>query len=139
MDDTKELALSVLLERAGQTYVPSALEFVKVTAGKDQSSRFSRVFNIGNQFYTFSDKNQTDALALGFTILEAEAKLGTSMGYGLARLLGTFVEAPGEFASDTLAPLYQGKNGLNEQFFSDTVENALDWRRKNPSGVSTKP
>ena len=138
-NDSKELAISVLLERPGDSYVTDALRFVQDAAGKDQSSRFHRVFNIGYRFETFSNKSQADILALGFSILEVEAKPGTSAGYGLACELGTFLRVPEEFKPDIHAPDYQGKGGLNEQFFSDTVRNALEWRKLNPSAFTAKP
>lgn len=138
-NDSKELAISVLLERAGDSYVTDAVRFVQDATGKEQSSRFHRVFNIGYRFETFSNKSQADILALGFSILEAEAKPGISAGYGLACELGTFLRAPEEFKPDIHAPDYQGKGGLNEQFFSDTVSNALEWRKLNPSAFTAKP
>jgi hypothetical protein len=138
-NDTKELAISVLLECAGDSYVPDALRFVQDAASEDQSFRFHPVFNIGNRFETFSQKSQADILTLGFSILEAESKPGTSAGYEVACQLGTFLRVPEEFKPNSHAPEYQGRGGLNENFFFDTVINALEWRRRNPSAFTAKP
>lgn len=127
-DTTKMDALQVLLERCGETYVSYAIQFVEHSPAKDRLDHFQRVFNVGNRFFSCSPENQDRIVALGFTILQMVAKPGDATGYGVARQLGFFVRAPNEFAPDQRG--YRGLNGLTERFFSDTVQNALDWRKK---------
>jgi len=129
----------VLLEQVGEQYVPHAIDFIRSAPDKDKSRRYERLFNVGDRFFKYARKNQDEIVILGFAILEADARPGTSADYFLARRLGFFLKVPGEFAPDQRAPQYQAKSGLDESFFADTVKNALAWRKKNPAGVVTTP
>ena len=138
-DATKLDALRVLLEQVGEQYVPHAIDFIRSAPDKDKSRRYERLFNVGDRFFKYARKNQDEIVTLGFAILEADATPGTSAGYFLARQLGFFLKVSREFAPDQRAPQYQGKSGLDESFFADTVMNALAWRKKSPAGVVTTP
>ena len=128
---TREGAIKALLQHCGERYVPHAIDFVQSAVPEKKSARFQRVFNIGNKFFSYSQKNRSQILSIGFSILEDEANGKTRQGYFIAVRLGFYLKIPDEFQPDQRAPQYQGRNGLNEKFFSDTVQNALEWRRKN--------
>ncbi len=137
-DATKGDALQALMKRTGEKYVPHAITFIQSAPNKD-NRRWDQLFNVGNQFFRYSRKNQNEIIAIGFAILEANATPGTSNGYHLARQLGYFLKIPRTFAPDQESPQYQGRSGLNEKFFADTVKNALEWRKENPTVVRSMP
>jgi hypothetical protein len=122
-------AIQVLLERCGERYVDRAIEFIQSLSPRDQLSFFHLV---GGRFFSYSGATQEKLIALGFTILEKSDGQG---GYFVARDLGRFLKIPGEFAPDQNSPQYRGENGLKEQFFSDTVRNALEWKKNNEKAV----
>jgi hypothetical protein len=129
----KRKCLELLLSFGGEKYVSHAFEFVSKSPAKEQAGLF-RVFHSNHFFSSYSKENQDRIVDLGFTILEMDAKEGNRNGYGIATTLGTFVKAPNDFKPDQKD--YQrppgGTGGLTDEFFADTVKNALEWRKKNP-------
>jgi hypothetical protein len=123
----KRQALEMLIERCGEQYVISAMEFIVASPGWDQCARFTSIFGRATRFASYSEDNQKNIIDLGFSILEFNEN---QYGYGLARQLGSFLKIPGEFAPDQNAAKYKTERGLNDQFFLDTVRNALEWRKR---------
>jgi hypothetical protein len=125
----KRHALEVLIQRCGERYVIPAIDFIRSSSGRDQKMLFTSIFNSGG-YFKYSEENQKNIIDLGFSILESNEN---QYGYGLARQLGYFLKIPGEFAPNQNAAKYKTKNGLNlnDQFFLDTVRNALEWRKRN--------
>jgi hypothetical protein len=124
---SKRQALEVLLARCGEKYAIPALDFIRSSSSRDQLMLFSSIFNSGG-YFSYSEENQKSIIDLGFSILESNEN--RSGGYGLATQLGRFLKIPGEFAPDQNAAKYKTERGLNDQFFLDTVRNALEWRKR---------
>lgn len=84
-----------------------------------------------------SAANQALYLRHAFTMLEKinDGKSGT--GYFLAMHIGAFIgikpvrAGQGAFAPDQRRRRYQKQGGLNERFFQETVDNALQWWKNN--------
>jgi len=125
---SKRHALEVLLARCGERYLIPALDFIRSSSSQSQLMLFTSIFNSGD-FFSYTKEHQKDIIDLGFSILESN---DNQSGYGLASQLGGFLKIPGEFAPDQNAAKYKTKNGLNlnDQFFLDTVRNALEWRKR---------
>ena len=123
---SKRNAIEVLLARCGERYVISALDFIRSSSSRDQLMLFTSIFNSGG-YFSYSEARQKGIIDLGFSILESNEN---QSGYGLARRLGGFLKIPGEFAPDQHAAKYKTERGLNDQFFLDTVRNALEWRKR---------
>ena len=123
---SKRNALKVLLARCGERYVSSAVDFIRSSSSRDQEMLFTSIFNSG-AFFSYTEEHQKDMIDLGFSILESNEN---QSGYFLARRLGYFLKIPGEFAPDQKAAKYQTERGLSDQFFLDTVRNALEWRKR---------
>jgi len=71
------------------------------------------------------------------TILVASATVESSQNSTVAPRLG-HIFMP--HSVDQNSNQYRGENGLKEQFFSDTVRNALEWKRNNrKSGAKDQP
>ena len=69
---------------------------------------------------------------LGFDPIQAERKASPKDkqgAYALALRAGDHVGQ--EFKPDQRLPRYQGKHGLTDEFFGDTVKNALHWWEEN--------
>jgi len=124
---TKQQALEVLIVRCGEQYVIPAIDFIQSSSGHDQKTLFTSIFSGAVRFSSYSEEHQKDIIDLGFSILESNEN---QYGYFLARQLGGFLKIPGEFAPYQNAAEYKTERGLNDQFFLDTVRNALEWRKR---------
>ena len=70
-------------------------------------------------------------LAAGFQIISELPNKDLKSGYFVARHLGFILKAQDEFTPDQKKQKYQGKHGLTDNFFIDTVKNAIKWHSKN--------
>lgn len=73
---------------------------------------------------------------MGFSLIEEDRRVSPGYVHGayfLAIKTGDYVGK--EFKPDQKAERYQGEHGLKENFFADTVANALSWWAKNRDGV----
>jgi len=123
----KQQALEVLLERCGEQYVIPAIGFIQAYSSREQPALFTFIFSRAPRFFSYSEENQKNIIDLGFSILGSNEN---QYGYGLARQLGDYLKIPGGFAPDQNAAEYKTEGRLNDQFFLDTVRNALAWRKR---------
>ena len=128
----------------GERYVPKAIGLIRSLPVAEQSRQYRDVFNAQHRFSEYKQETQDQIMGLGFMILKAEAKPGTPAGYELAQYLGAYLHVPGAFAPDGNAAKYwkNGRKDMNgqfftDQFFTDTVQNALDWAMKTPKFSGT--
>jgi hypothetical protein len=78
-------------------------------------------------------------VCLGFQLIQAERNKSPNNIHGayfLACTAGPYVG--NEFSPSTSDPKYKGKFGLSDQFFEDTVHNALRWWEKNREKYESK-
>lgn len=64
---------------------------------------------------------------LGIALMEEEALQKTAGGYFTAGLVGEYVGVKNGFTPDLYDPRYRDATGLNEEYFTQTVENARSW------------
>ena len=125
--------LRVLLRSCGDPYIDRAIQLVKSVSVESRGGYFRGLFNVANRFFKYSQEHQRDLIDLGFTILETEAKdKDPHAAYFTACQLEYFLGDGKKFKPDQKAPQYQGRYGLTDQFFADTVQRVLEWRRANP-------
>ena len=108
-------------------YLTDAIEIIKEYKGKKRIDVYCDIMNVGNRLFLLSNDNKGTLIKLGFQILQEECGEKPACGYFLARQLGFILKMPDEFAPDQNLQKYKGKNGLNDEFFEDTVKNALEW------------
>jgi hypothetical protein len=75
-------------------------------------------------------------VGMGFDLLEAERRSSPDYVHGayfLAITTGDYVGQ--EFKPDQSNPRYQGKHGLTDEFFGDTVNNAMRWWNLNKDDI----
>jgi hypothetical protein len=84
-----------------------------------------------------NNENRKLFLNYGFSLLSQIDDKKSGTGYFLAGHLGDFIgikpvrDGQCAFAPNQLLPKYQGKHGLTDSFFQETVNNARKWWRKN--------
>ena len=74
-------------------------------------------------------------LAAGFEIITELSDENLQTGYFVARRLGFILKIQDEFAPNQKASKYQGKHGLTDEFFIDTVKNAIKWYSKHKKEI----
>jgi hypothetical protein len=124
------LAFETLLTRTGPKHAKDAMEYLETLPPDEQAGAFVSILNTANGFFTWPEDLRKEVIGVGFGILEHTAAKDKKRGYFLARRLGSLLQVPGEFAPDQDDPRYRGEHGLNDQFFSDTVENALTYNKQ---------
>lgn len=77
-----------------------------------------------------------NVVRMGFSLIEEDRRVSPGYIHGayfLAIKTGDYVGQ--EFKPDQKAERYQGEHGLTDNFFADTVANALSWWAKNRNGI----
>jgi hypothetical protein len=119
----------VLLKHIGTTYHNRVLEMAKSESGQLKYRLF--VLLVAPPYAKRSGVDR-DVVCLGFEMIEEEREANSdydSAGYFIARYLETYLGQ--RFTPDQYLKKYQGKHGLNDSFFRDTVDNALKWWTEN--------
>ncbi len=127
--DVRRLAAESLLEHCDlNTYMPVAVEIILAhEKGLPRCQAFNFTTNYGNRLFELNDTNRNAVLAAGFGILDELTDDELQTGYFVAKRLGFILKTRNEFAPDQQAAKYQGKYGLKDEFFIDTVNNARIW------------
>lgn len=127
--DIRGASVSALLSRCDiNTYMPLAAEIILAhRQGLDRCQAFDYMANKGNRLFTLTEKNKRVLLSAGFQIITELPDDDLRTGYFVARQLGFILKIPDTFAPNQRAPQYQKQGGLTEEFFIDTVKNALKW------------
>lgn len=124
---------STLLSRCDiNTYMPLAVEIIlahKKGLGRCEALHFTT--NQGNRLFSLTEQNKQRLVAAGFQSIEELPDNELQSGYFAARHLGFILKIPEEFAPDQKARRYRGEHGLTDEFFIDTVKNALKWYSEN--------
>ena len=119
----------VLLKHIGIAYHNIVLEMAKSESGQ---SKYRLFVLLVEPPYAKQSGDDSDIVCLGFEMIEEERKSDPdydSAAYFIARYLETYLSQ--RFAPDQYLKKYQGKHGLNDSFFRDTVDNALKWWTEN--------
>lgn len=131
-------------------YVPIAIEIIRAHDEKGQlrCASFSSICEAvyqqitTPQGYRPSTLNETNKYALiseGFEILTELPKENLQIGAGAAFRLGNMLGIKDEFNPDRSAKKYQDRGpfqgALREEFFADTVKNALAWYSTNGNNL----
>jgi hypothetical protein len=126
--EVRVAAAGELLRRASiDRYVPSAVALVREAEPARRSERYNRLANMGYDVRSASPASRAALVDVGFELLEAEQY--PAARYFLAIRIGFLLDVPGEFKPDNRDPRYKGPNGLTQEFFDQTVRNALAWRK----------
>jgi hypothetical protein len=138
MDQKNPLALRTLSAGALLThcdvnlYMPLAEDLIRNPKSKtDQARLYNTLTNLGNRLFSLNEDNKRSIVSMGFDILTALPEKNLRDGYFVALRIGFVLKIPTEFKPDQSAEEYQGPNGLRDEFFEDTVRNALDWHAEN--------
>ena len=131
--DTRQVAVTALLKRCDlDTYIPLGMEIVNsYDKEMEKNQAFNSLTNQGNRLYKISEKNRDLLLSTGFAILIQLDDEDLQHGYFVALQLGFILKIPNEFKPDQKTEKYQGQHGLTDDFFIDTVKNALEWYSEN--------
>lgn len=126
-------SVSALLSRCDiNTYMPLAVEIILAhKKGLDRCEALHLTTNQGNRLFTLTEQNKRRLIAAGFQSIVELPDNDLQTGYFAARHLGFILKIPEEFAPDQKARRYQGEHGLTDEFFIDTVKNALKWYSEN--------
>ena len=132
-------AVSTLLSRCDiNAYMPLAVEIVLAhKKGLDRCQAFNYTMNQGNRLFSLSDENRRKVLVAGFDIVTELPDKDFQTGYFVARRLGFMLKKEDEFAPNQKERKYQGEHGLTEEFFIDTVKNAIEWHTKNKREIES--
>jgi len=136
-DGIRRQSVSTLLSRCDlNTYMPLAVEIILAhKKGLDRCQAFNFATNQGNRLFSLSDQNKRIFLAAGFDVINELPEKDIQTGYFVARRLGFVLRAENEFAPDQKDEKYQGKHGLSDEFFIDTVKNAITWYSKHEEEI----
>jgi hypothetical protein len=131
--DTRGASVSTLLSRCDiNTHMALAVEIILAhKAGLDRCHAFNYITNQGNRLFTLTEKNKLMVLTAGFRIITELPDQDLQTGYHVARQLGFILKIPNTFAPNQSAPKYQRVGGLTDEFFIDTVKNAIKWYSNN--------
>ena len=137
--DIRALAAAALLDHCDlNTYMPTAIEVILAHEnGLPRCKAFNSTTNQGNRLFELNDKNRLAILAVGFNIIRNLAAEELRYGYFVARQLGFILKKRHQFAPSPRANEYRGKNGLKDEFFIDTVKNAIAWHSDNQSELES--
>ncbi len=132
-------SVSTLLSRCDiNTYMPLAVEIVLThKKGLDRCQAFNFTMNKGNRLFSLSDENRRRVLVAGFDIITELPDKDLQTGYFVARRLGFILKKEDEFAPNQKARKYQGEHGLTDEFFIDTVKNAIKWHTNNKKDIES--
>jgi len=118
--------------------MPLAVEIIlSHNKGMPRNQAFNFTINQGNRLFSLSDKNRRLVLAAGFEVLKDWTESELQHGYFVATQLGFILKIRDEFAPNQKARKYQGEHGLTDEFFIDTVKNALRWHAKNEKDIES--
>ncbi|MGQ9660772.1 MAG: hypothetical protein ACUVWX_00360 [Kiritimatiellia bacterium] len=133
-------SVSTLLSRCDiNTYIPLAVEVVLAhKAGLDRCQAFPFTMNQGNRLFSLSTENRRKILVAGFDIISELPETDLKTGYFVARLLSFRLKQENEFAPNQQERRYQGDHGLTDDFFVETVKNAIGWYRKHNKETQNK-
>lgn len=131
--DLRQHAVVALLNKCDiNKYMPLGIAIIRAhKEGLPRSQAFNSVTNMGNRLFTLNRGTMSSVLSVGFKILSDLPENKLRDGYFVARQLGYILKEKNGFAPDQKAKKYQGKHGLTDEFFTDTVENALNWYSQN--------
>lgn len=135
----RRASASTLLSRCEiNTHMPLAVEIILAhKKGLERRQAFNFTTNQGNRLFTLTEPNKRSLLAAGFQTITELPDKDLQTGYFVARHLGFILKIRGEFAPDQKARRYQGKHGLTDEFFIDTVKNAIKWYSKNKKEIES--
>ncbi len=133
----RRLSVETLLSRCDlNTYMPLAVEIILAhKTGLDRCQAFNFTTNQGNRLFSLSEQNKRRFLAEGFGIINELPEKDLQTAYFVARRLGFVLRIESEFAPDQKGEKFQGKHGLTDEFFIDTVKNAVTWYSKHEKEV----
>jgi hypothetical protein len=133
----RDKLLSTLLHRCEiNTYMYLAIESIlSCKKGLPRCEKFKIINTKDNRLLLLNDKNRQLMLTTGFEIINELSNEERHGGYYIARTLGAILKIPGEFAPDQKAIKYQGKHGLTDEFFLETVRNAIKWYLENKKEI----
>lgn len=133
----RRASVTALLRRCEiNTYMPLASEIIlSHDKGMPRNQAFNFAINQGNRLFSLSETNRRLVLSTGFEVLSDWTESELQHGYFVARRLGFILKFRDEFAPNQKARKYQGKHGLTDEFFIDTVKNALRWYSKNKKDI----
>ncbi|MCK4821425.1 hypothetical protein KA005_37010, partial [bacterium] len=118
-----------LMLHKGNTYHKDFLDFAKKSARDEKKHWFDLLVNPRHKKQTGIDRT---VVKLGFELLAEEKEINPDYVHGtyfIACELGSYLEE--DFKPDQQLDKYQGKHGLKDSFFVDTVENAWAWWGRN--------
>jgi hypothetical protein len=135
----RRASVSTLLIRCEiDIYMPLAIEIIlSHDKGMPRNQAFNFTINQGNRLFSLSEENRRLVLATGFEVLTDWAENELQHGYFVARQLGFILKIRDEFAPNQKKRKYQGEHGLTDEFFIDTVKNALRWYSKNKKDIES--
>lgn len=122
-------AAACLLENRGKAYHNEIRDYASTAPVELRPSYFDRLATPSHARLTGIDPI---VVKMGFTLLEDDLQKHPAhvhRSYFLATRLEAYLGKT--FTPDQREKKYQGKNGLNEFFFADTVANARAWWAKN--------
>ena len=118
--------------------MPLAVEIILAyEKGLDRCQAFNFTLNQGNRLFSLSEENRRKVLAAGFDIIADLPDKDLETGYFVARRLGFILKIKDDFAPNQKARKYQGEHGLTNEFFIDTVRNAIKWYSKNKKTIKS--
>ena len=118
-----------LMLQQGNTYHKDLLDFAKKSAREEKKNWFDLLVAPRHKKQTGIDHA---VVKLGFELLAEEKEIKPNYVHGtyfIACKLGSYLEE--DFKPDQQLDKYQGKHGLKDSFFVDTVENAWAWWGRN--------
>jgi len=132
-------SVTTLLSRCNvNAYIRLAVEVVLAhKKGSPCCQAFHFTMNQGNRLFTLNERNRRLVLATGFEILTELPGAELQSGYFVARHLGFMLKRENDFAPDQKAKKYQGEHGLKDEFFIDTVKNAIEWYSENKKEIQS--
>lgn len=135
----RRASASALLSRCDiNTHMPLAVEIILAhDKGMPRNQAFNFTINQGNRLFSLSEENRRLVLTTGFEVLTDWSDGDLRHGYFVARRLGYILKIRDEFAPNQKKRKYQGKHGLTDEFFSDTVKNAIAWCSRNKKNVES--
>jgi len=118
-----------LMLHKGEVYHEVLLDLARGAAGEERREWWDLLVDPRHKAKTRVD---SAVVALGFEILVEERSVNPGYVHGayfVACSLGEYVDQ--DFKPDQSRDEYQGEHGLEDTFFTDTVENALAWWDEN--------
>ena len=121
------------------SYMPLAIEIIYAHKKEQRPHEFNYIINQGNnKLLKLDRKNMQLLLNTGFNILNEIPENELKSGYHLASHLGGILKIKNKFKPDQSAKKYQGKYRLTDDYFIDTVKNALDYYSSHKKEIQNK-